>query len=143
MSVTFWVPDAPRTRTMVACSSDGCSAFARCGYCYGGLEEKIESPAPELNVHNGNAAILGDLLRLEMPGGTLGLKDIPEKRRAIVRLLNTSLAFVARDASSTALPGRARIIDQGVDPETVKDRLRRLDAVFAYAQAHGWGVAWG
>lgn len=155
MSVTFWVPGAPRTKKLLPCSYGkgepwACAPGARCGYCADGTEEVWESPAPELNVANETARVLLDVVGL--PSGTEGIygtleaPQIASVRRRIVRALSTHLP------ERKALPGGAwggpgtgfaRVIDCGIDAERIRDRLVRLDAVLAYAQANGERVGWG
>ncbi len=164
MSVTFWIPDAPRTRLMVACTSEiysgdptsggtgnmeACKPGKACGYCQDGMEETWESPAPELNIANETARLL--LLALNLPYmpfhdlyGSIEPKQIPSVRRSIVRALSTGVP------EREAVPGfesnvarQAHVISYGVSPERIRDRLMRLDAVLVYAQKHGQKVTWG
>lgn len=146
MSVTFWVPDAPRERKIVPCTTASCFPDDRCGYCIDGKEEQITSPAPDLNLCEGNAAIvlaiLGERIG-EDKFGDWAPAIIPRVRRRIVRALNVPLAQYTRSGGTYEVAGQARLIEQGIDVEGIHDRLRRLDAVLVYAQAHGQKVSWG
>jgi len=150
MSVTFWVPDAPRTREMVPCTygegyAHACTPENRCGYCADGLEEKIESPAPEINLANGNARVILEIVGLPVADlyGSLSPESMPKVRRNIVRALNGQLGAYERPSSDTRAPGCARVMVQGLDTEGIRERLKRLDAVLAYAQANKQRVTWG
>ena len=148
MSVTFWVPQAPRTRAMVPCTYQGCADDNRCGYCADGLEEQVTSPAPDLNLANGNAAVVLAVLGIPSADvelyGSLAGDDIASTRRRIVRALNVDLTVYERANDAGMGPRRgARVITQGLDTEGIRERLTRLDAVLAYAQANGHEVHWG
>jgi len=151
MSVTFWVPNAPRERKIVPCDfgrgeSHECRPGNRCGYCRDGVEEVWESPAPEVNLANGNARIVLDVLGCPVEDGLYGsfpVETLPEVRRRIVRALNVSQGRHERPESDTRKPGQARVFVQGLDQEGIRERLRRLDAVLAYAQANAQAVVWG
>ena len=150
MSVTFWVPDAPRTRVMVPCTygkgyAHACKPEERCGYCADGLEEKIESPAPEINLANGNARVILEIVGLPVGDlyGSLSPESMPKVRRNIVRALNGQLGAYERPSSDTHADGCARVMVQGLDAEGIRERLKRLDAVLVYAQANKQRVTWG
>ena len=151
MSVTFYVPSAPRTRKLVPCSygkgeSWECRAEERCGYCEDGQEEVVESPAPEVNVAGATAEVLLGILGIPYePIGTLAAGHIPGVRRRIVRALSTSLCErEATPGTCSGGPGtgKARLISAGISAERLRDRLARLDAVLSYAQANGQDVGW-
>ena len=152
MSVTFSVPEAPITRNVVPCDYGkgeewACLPGNRCGYCDDGEDEVRESAAPEINVGNVTAAILLDLLQLpNEPYGSLLPLHIAPVRRRIVRVLSTSAAdakAIPEGAWGGPGTGHARVIECGLSGEQIRERLTRLDAVLAYAQAHGQEVSWG
>lgn len=154
MSVTFWVPDAPRTRVMVPCSSEiydneashPCTPSKTCGYCQNGFEEQWTSPAPDLNVANETARVLLLILRLNVNidlYGSVEPNRIADVRRSIIRALSTGLpeqeavpAFEFKNPGATG-------VSFGLDAERIRDRLSRLDAVLVYAQQHAQRVSWG
>lgn len=152
MSVTFWVPAAPSQRLSVPCDYGlgepwACSPERRCGYCTDGEDVQTVSLAPSLNVSNVTAGVLLDLLRLpHEPGGTVVPSAIPSVRRRIVLALSTGRpeaeALPGGDSGGPGT-GQARFISLGLDGEQIRERLTRLDAVFAYAQEHGQEVSWG
>ena len=149
MSVTFWIPDAPRTRLKTACTSkvhdtgEPCKTGKSCGYCQDGIEESWESSAPELNVANETAIVLLGIL--EIPCGPTDLygslepTQIPTVRRNIVRALSTKIPERKAICGSVS----KNYIYIGVEPERIRDRLSRLHAVLAYAQQNSQRVSWG
>lgn len=153
MSVTFWIPDAPRTRELVPCDYGrgepwACAPGRRCGYCEDGFDLVAVSPAPDLNVANETARVL--LATLGLPcddlWGCLTPGRIPAVRREIVRALSSDrpeLRAVAGAVYGGLGTGRPLVIDAGVSSDRIRDRLARLDAVLAWAQTHGMTIAWG
>lgn len=149
MSITFWIPTAPRTKVLVPCDygqgeAHACVAGNRCGYCHDGVSEEWRSPAPDLNVANTTARCMLLALGLIRVGeaeiyGSLKPKDMPGVRRKIVRILSTDAA-----SQFTQAPYQVkRLISAGVDEERLQDRLRRLDAVISWAQKENKEMSWG
>lgn len=151
MSVTFWMPDAPRELKRTPC---GCTKNDRCGYCQDGWEETWISDAPELNLTNSNARLV--LEAIGMPSGedlygSFEVKHIPAVRRQIVRALNHQLPSrsVAIDKMLNYVDAvqnganRARFIDCSITESGIRDRLVRLDAILHYAQQHNYRITWG
>jgi hypothetical protein len=112
------------------------------------MQERV-SDAPELNLNNGNAAIVIRVLGLSQDPqdmwGRLVPEMIPSVRRRIMYLRNRPLALAphTRDDSDTCRPGQCRVICGGIDVQAILDRLERLDAVLAWAQQHNSEVRWG
>ena len=151
MSVTFYVPAAPRTQRMIPCTYGqgeqwACRPGERCGYCANGWEEVWESPAPEINVNNQTAAILLEILELPRePHGVIPPAHVARVRRRIIRALSTDLAapFAIRPTAGGGRgTGRARFFSGGIDVAQIRERLTRLNAVLAYAQQHRMEVTW-
>jgi hypothetical protein len=97
-----------------------------------------DANSPEINVANMNAALMFSALGIAPKSyGNIDPNDVATWRRAILGALNRDLTPYTREAVH-----EDRYIGHGLDVEGIRDRLRRLDAVLAYAQSIGAGVAW-
>lgn len=155
MSKTFWVPDAPRALKRIPCTYGkgepwACSPKERCGYCDDGSDEVWVGPAPDLNVNEGTAATLFEILRLKghdnNAAGTILPSEMPLVRRRIIRALSSvveGLKARPEAISGGAGTGQALFITCALDIDDIRDRLVRLDAVLVYAQQHQQKVTWG
>lgn len=144
MSVTFYIPDARTTLTMIPCTygageSWACSPEERCGHCADGLEECIESEAPEIVMSQVTGGVILRALGLYSVElyGFLAVKDIPQVRRQIVRLLNLG----GYETYPTESLGKHHLA--GVSDERIQHWLKELDLVLAAGQTMGHRVSWG
>jgi len=146
MSVDFTAAAAVTRYIEEPCDFPGCCEQERCGYCQEGIMQRRVSDAPELNLNNGNAAIVIQCLGLDPDmWGKLDPEQIPTIRRRIMYLRNRplTLASHARASSDTQHPGQCRVVCGGIEAQAILERLERLDAVLAWAQEHNSEVRWG
>ena len=147
MSVDFTAAAATTQYVDKACDFPGCCEEERCGSCQEGIMQERVSDAPELNLNNGNAAIVIRVLGLDPPDmwGKLATEQLPAIRRRIMYLRNRPLALAsyARETADTRRPGQCRVVCGGIDAQVILDRLERLDAVLAWAQERNSEVLWG
>ena len=142
MSVTFWIPDAPRVK--VEC--DFCRDYGtperhggKCSpWCTG---ERLESTAPEANFSNYNAygvlALLG--LDTEEPCGSLAHKDIPKVLQQLMLVCETDrISYLDQPPSN-----EGRVIYGGNTSEDTRRRLEAVRVVLDAAAKGGWKVVWG
>lgn len=145
MSITFWCPDAPTTRTVP----------------YPEQPDFVteQSTLPELNLSNINAWALLRAAGLEPDYcGTWEVKDLPAIRAALIRLINTpaTLDGYARPTAElprsrrrevvdgvTHITSGPRMIDCGLSAAGLQDRAARLLEVLSAAAEHNYAVAWG
>lgn len=161
MSVTFWIPDAPKDAAVIDCDFPGCVEGNRCGYCVDGVDVVDTAEAPAANFANANARNILALLGQIEPDdedlcGSWSLDYMPIIRRAIMRARAGSRIHLVRDASEsrtakvvngddgvTTIQRGCTVIDCGNTDEQTMRRLDDIEAVVVYAQQHGWEVHWG
>ncbi len=161
MSITFWIPAAPKDAEVVDCDFPGCVEGNRCGYCVDGMDVIDTSEAPEVNMSETNAAHLLALLSQTTHDDEFGSWQVgylPMIRRAIMRIRANanSRKHLVNEVSETfnvrvvngpdgvsAIERGCRVINCGNTDEQTMRRLDKLEAVVIYAQVHGWEVHWG
>jgi hypothetical protein len=142
MSVTFWIPGAPRVK--VEC--DFCRDYGtperhggKCSpWCTG---ERLESTAPEANFSNYNAYGVLALLGLDTaePCGSLAHKDIPKVLQQLMLVCETDrVSYLDQPPSN-----EGRVIYGGNTSEDTRRRLEAVRAVLDAAAKGGWEVVWG
>jgi hypothetical protein len=109
-----------------------------------------------LNYNNRNAALVMDLLNIDVEAGfgRIALAEIPKARRAILVALNgaTPLPSVAPEvdfattvidqAGMPTINRSLRYLDPGIDQEGVERRLREVAALLAQASTLQSDVSW-
>lgn len=85
---------------------------------------------PQLNLSNYNAAALMDAIGITPndPCGSVPPEEVSTLREHIA-------ALIARPSMPTST--------YGLPVEQLRDRIKKIDEVLAYAQAHGFHFGWG
>ena len=151
MSVTFWIPEAPKTPTTEECHyCEGTGHWENervCPSCNGaGSHSWDETTAPTLNLANTNGRNIVAILNLEDDDlcGHIAPEDIASVRQQITRLRNVGSLRVpaVRVATSGGGDGSCHWMQGGYTDYQVLDRLERPDEVLAYGQDHQMRIVW-
>ena len=151
MSITFWCPDAPTN--LVTPYPDEPDFVVH------------ESTLPELNLANGNASALLDLVQLPVDcAGTVPVEELPALQLRIERVLQTPVSraaliepssvdgvpvhsdmqFAALLSDSSPRGGKGpRVISAGRTDDYLVDRATRLLELVKAARTEGYAISWG
>lgn len=131
----------------------------KCGHCNGTTKLKTwERPFDELNVSNGNAADILEVIGLDREdysGGHIDHADLPAFRRKIIKLMNTDHGLEkpgevehgkmrkTRDEHGNAMIGRGpTIIHGGRTSEQVGRYFDKLLKLIDFAQKNNAALVW-
>ncbi len=147
MSITFWAPDAPRTKQQTECpicEGAGVDAYVEgldCGYCNGrGWLDEEKSSLPEINMSNTNAWDF--MARMGVTPDHCG--RIPH---ASLSEIGPKLALIAYGLTSVFLEREPSVVGSitycGRDHEYVVRRATEMLELVKQAQAGGYDITWG
>jgi len=147
MSITFWVPEAPRSTQRSPCpfcEGSGVVAYVEgldCGYCGGhGWAEEEVSELPEINMSNHNAYSF--LMELGLEADCCGSIPVSAMDDLAVKLTLLSCgitsAFLEEEPRSEGI-----ITYCGRDTQYVQARAKELLALVKQAKAKNYSVTWG
>ena len=132
---------------------------ADCGYCHGkGKNFQFVSDAPEMNVSNGNAFKIIDMLGLEQDyAGHVDNKDLPQLMRKLIRLKNSDTSQYTQPGSRTQGPmttgkddtgmdtlkrSGPTMIDMGVSDNQITGYVDQLIKIVTFAQENDGDFGW-
>lgn len=165
MSVTFSAPGAPQqVNDCPFCKQAVDGGYDENGHCDRFCNGVIlESEAPEVNLANGNARNILDLMGYDPSDlwGHLEPEEVASFRQRIVMACNQDRSHLEVEPSSipggwagtkvvtdeNGMPRIQRmgpaIINMGNTDERTLERLEALTRLAIYAQEHNLGLAWG